>query len=95
MIIQGLTTLRHSCELERTQLLAILAMSLQIPKLASYFLTGDRSKFLYVEAFTAWLYYFPQFTSPLYEADKCFDHIPTYYQDTVMHFDPITRQIFN
>ena len=35
------------------------------------------------------------FCSRLHEADKSFDRIPIYYQDTVKYIDPITRQTFN
>ena len=65
------------------------------PQHAGYILSGKRGNFLYVESSTAWLYDCPQFLSFLYEADKCFDHIPIYYKDTVMYIDPRTRQTFN
>ena len=38
---------------------------------------------------------YPYTNSPLCEADKCFDHIPIYYQDGVMYIDTKTGQIFN
>ena len=47
-----------------------------------------------MEGYTAWLFDCSEFVSPLYEADKCFDHIPIYYQDAVMYIDPKTRQNF-
>ena len=31
---------------------------------------------------------------PWYEADKCFDRIPNYYQNTVLYIDPLTRKTF-
>ena len=52
MTVQELNTV---CELERTQLLTILAMSVKNPQLAGFLLTGNRSNFLYVEGSTAWL----------------------------------------
>ena len=55
MSIQELNILHLTCELERSQLLTILAMSVQNPQLAGYLLIGNRSKFLYVEGSTAWL----------------------------------------
>ena len=94
MIVQELNTLHHIRELEGTQLLATLAMSVQNPQLTGYLLTGNRSNFLYVEGSTAWLKDCSQIFSPLYESDKCFGRIPIYYQDTVMYLDPITRQTF-
>ena len=65
-------------------------MSVQTPKLAGFFLTGNRSTFLYVEGSTAWLYDSPQFLSPLYKADHCFDGIPIHFKDTLIYVDPNT-----
>ena len=47
MTVQELNTLHTICELERNQLLTILAMSVQNPQLAGFLLTGNRSDFLY------------------------------------------------
>ena len=80
MTVQELNTLHTVCELERTQLLTILAMSVRNPQLTGSLLTGNRSNFLYVEGSTAWLYDCPHFISPLYKADKCFDRIPIHYR---------------
>ena len=87
MTVQELNTLHTLCELERTQLLTILAMSVKNPQLVGFLLTGNRSNFLYVDC--------PHFISPLYKADKCFDRIPIHYRETIMYVDPITRQTFN
>ena len=95
MKVQELNTLQTVCELERTQLLTMLATSIKKPQLAGFVLTGNRSNFLYVEGSTAWLYDCPHFKSPLYKADKCFDRIPIHYRETIMYVDPITRQTFN
>ena len=92
MTVQELNTLHTKCELERNQLLTKLAMSVQNPQLAGFFLTGNRSNFLYVEGSTAWLYDCPHFLSLLYKADRCFDRIPIHFKDTLMYVDPITRQ---
>ena len=94
MKVQELNTLHTVCELERTLLLTILAMSVKNPQLAGFPLTGYRSNFLYVERSTAWLYDCPHFLSPLYKADNCFDRIPIHYRETIMYVDPITRQTF-
>ena len=53
MTVQELNTLHTVCELERNQLLTILAISVQNPQLAGFLLTGNRSNFLYVEGSTA------------------------------------------
>ena len=95
MTVQELNTLHTICELERTQLLTILAMSVKNPQFAGFLLTGNRCNFLYVEGFTAWLYDCPHNISPPYKADKCFDRIPIHYRETIMYVDPKTRQTFN
>ena len=46
MTVQELNTLHTVCELERNQLLTILAMSVQNPQFAGFLLTGNRSSFL-------------------------------------------------
>ena len=70
-------------------------MSVQNPQHAGFLLTGNRSNFLYVECSTAWLYDCPQFLSPLYKADRCFDRIPIHFKDTLMYVDPFTRQTYD
>ena len=70
-------------------------MSVQIPQLAGFHLTGNRSNFLYFEGSTAWLYDCPHFLSPLYKADRCIDRIPIHFKDTLMYVDPITRQTYD
>ena len=95
MTVQELNTLQTICEVERNQLLTILAMSVQNPQLAGFLLTGNRSNFLYVEGSTAWLYDCPHFLSPLYKADRCFDRIPIHFKDTLRYVDPITRQTYD
>ena len=94
MKVQELNTLHTVCELERTQLLTILDMSVRNPQLPGFLLTGNRSNFSYVEGSTAWLYDCPHFISHLYKADKCFDRIPIHYWETILYVDPITRQTF-
>ena len=95
MTVQELNTLLTICELERNQLLIILAMSVQNPPLAGFLLTGNRSNFLYAEGSTAWLYDCPHFLSPLYKADRCFDRIPIHFKDILMYVDPITGQTYD
>ena len=95
MTVQEPNTLHTICELEPNQLLTILAMSVQNPQLAGCFLTGSRSKFLYVEDSTAWFHVCPHFLSALYKADQCFDRIPIHFKDTLMYVEPITRQTYD
>ena len=86
-----LNTLHTICEVERTQLLSNLAMSVKILKTV---LTQNPSNYLYVECSTAWLYGSHRHLSPLYIAEQCYDKIPVNYLDIVMYVDPITRQAF-
>ena len=37
----------------------------------------------------------PPFRYPLYTADRCFDSIPIHFKDTLLYFDPITRQTYD
>ena len=53
MTVQELNTLHTICELERNQILTILAMPVQNPQLAGFLLTGNRYIFLHVEDSTA------------------------------------------
>ena len=55
--VQELNTLHTVCELERTQLITILAMSVKNPQLAGFLLTGNRSNFLYVDMIALILYH--------------------------------------
>ena len=92
--VQEVIALHTICELERNQLLTILAMSVKNPQLAGFLLTGNRSNFLNVAGSTAWLYVCPHFLSPLYKAHCCFDRKPVQYKDTLKYVDPITRQTY-
>ena len=82
--VQELNPLHTICELERNQLLTILAMSVRNPQFAVFLLTGNSSTFLYVEVSTVWLYDCPHLLSPLNTADRCFDRIPIHFKDTLM-----------
>ena len=54
--VTELNTLHTICEVKRTQFSTILAMSVKNSQLAGFFLTRNRSNFLYVKGSTAWLY---------------------------------------
>ena len=84
MTVEELNTLHTNCELERNQLLTILATSVKNPQLAGFLITGNRSNCLYVEGSTAWLYDCPHFPSPLYKADRCFDCIYILYTSKIL-----------
>ena len=76
MSVAELNTIHTICEVEGTQLLTILAMSVKNPQLAGFLLKQNRSNFLYVEGSTAWLHDCPHHLSPLYIAEQCYDKIP-------------------
>ena len=84
--------LMNQCEQERTQILTILMLSLENPRLAGYMLTGIRSMFLETDGSLAWLYHCPLIHSPLHTMNQCYDRIPIYYEGQIQFVDPITRQ---
>ena len=84
--------LKNQCEQERTQILTILMLSLENPRLAGYMLTGNRSMFLETDGSLAWLYYCPLVHSPLHTMNQCYDRIPILYEGQIQFVDPNTRQ---
>ena len=52
--------IQNQCELQRTQMLTILTMALEITRLAGSLLTGNRSMFLDTDGSVAWLYHCPK-----------------------------------
>ena len=95
MTSQELNTRQLVCELEQNQLFTMPAMSVRNPQLAGFLLTGNRSKFLYVEGSSAWPNDCPQFLSPIFKGDRCFDCIPLHFKDILTYVGPITRQTFD
>ena len=67
--------LKNQYEQERTQILTILMLSLENPRLAGYMLTGNRSMFLETDGSLAWLYHCPLVHSPLHTMNQCYDRI--------------------
>ena len=67
-------------------------MSVQKPQFAGFLLTANLSDSPFIEDLVIWL---SQQFLHLCESDKSFDHIPIYYQDTVMFIDPSTKQAFD
>ena len=84
--------LKSQFEQERTQILTILMLSLENPRLAGYMLTGNRSLFLETDGSLAWLYHCPLFQSPLHTMNQSYDRIPILYDCQIQFEDPITRQ---
>ena len=84
--------LKNQCEQERTQILTILMLSLENPRLVGYMLTGNRSMFLETDGSLAWLYHCPLVRSPLHTMNQCYNRIPILYEGQIHFVDPITRQ---
>ena len=84
--------LKNQCEQERTQILTILMLSLENPRLAGFVLTGYRSMFLETDGSLAWLYHCPLDNSPRHIMNQCNDRIPILYESQIQFVDPITRQ---
>ena len=83
---------KNQCEQERTQILIILMLSLENPRLAGYMLFGNRSMFLETDGSLAWLYHCPLVYSPFQTMNQCYDRIPILYEGQIQFVDPITRQ---
>ena len=84
--------LKNQCEPERTQILTILMLSLENPRLAGYMLTGNPSIFLETDGSLAWLYHCPLVHSPFHTLNQCYDRIPILYEGQIQFADPITGQ---
>ena len=83
--------LTQLCELERTEISAILSLTQINRFIAVYLLTGIRSSIDYHEGASLWLYEGQRHLSPFYTLKaKCFDK--TFHQNTFFHIDPISRQ---
>ena len=84
--------LKNQCEQQRTQILTILMLSLENPRLAGYMLTGKRSMFLETDGSLVRLYHCPLVHSPLHTMNQCYNRIPILYEGQIQFVDPITRQ---
>ena len=86
--------LKKLCEQERTQILTILMLSMENPRLPGYMLTGNRSMFLSTDGSLAWLCHCPLMRSPPHVMNQCYDKIPIFYKIAIFFVDPITRQTY-
>ena len=84
--------LKNQCEQEWTQILTILMLYLENPRLAGYMLTGNRSRFLETDCRLACLYHCPLVHSPLHTMNQWYDQIPILYEGQIQFVDPSTRQ---
>ena len=90
--VSEIQLLKNQCEQERTQILTILVLSLENPRLSGYMLTGNWSLFLETDGSLAWLYHCPLVHSPPHTMNQCYDRIPILYESQIQFVDPITRQ---
>ena len=86
-----LEMMTNICELERTQILTILAIAAENSQLAGYLLTNNRSNFITTDGSIAYMYQCDERKSPIFEQTKCYDRIPVFYMDELWFIDPITR----
>ena len=84
--------LKNQCEQERTQILTIVMLSLENPRLAEFMLTGNRSMFLETDGSLAWLYHCPLVRSLLHTMNQCYDWMPILYEGQIQFVNPIKRQ---
>ena len=82
--------LENPFEQERTQLLTVLMLSMENPRLAAYMLTGNRSMFLSTYGSLTWLNHCPLMHSPPQVMNQCYDKIPIFYKNTTQSPDKPT-----
>ena len=94
MSLSELETLRHLCELERTQILQSLALAVLKKPYAGYLLSGNRSNFIDYEGNILWYYACTKNVSPLYvfEDERCYKRIPIFYKNKVYFVDTLSRR---
>ena len=96
MSLSELETLHQLCELERTQILQSLALTvLKIPD-AGDLLSGNRSNFFNNEGNILWYYICTKKLSPLYvfEDKRCYKRIPIFYKNKVYFVDTLSRRTY-
>ena len=62
---------KYLCEQKRNQILSIMMLSMENPRVGGYMLTGNRSMFLSTNGSFAWLYHCPLMRSPPHEINQC------------------------
>ena len=86
--------LRNLCEQERTQILTILMLSMENPRLAGYMLTANRSMFLSTDGSLAWFHHCFLMRSAPHVMNQYNDKTPTFYKNAIFFVDAITRQTY-
>ena len=90
--VSEIKLLKNQCEQERTQILTILMLSLENPRLAGYMLTGNMSMFLESDGTLACVYHRPLVNSPLHTLSQCYDRVAILYEGQIHFVDPSARQ---
>ena len=86
--------LKNLYQREKTQVLTILMLSMENPRLAGYMLTGNRSMFLSTDGSLAWLYHCPLMRSPPHVINQCYDKIAIFYKHAIFFLNQINRQTY-
>ena len=86
--------LQKICEIERTQLLTILAIAINNPELAGYLLTNNRSNFITVDNSIAYMYSCAKKKTATQYLEFCYKMIPILYKEQTMFVDPQSRQTY-
>ena len=96
MSLSELETLHQLCELERTQILQSLALTVLIIPYAEFLLSGNRSNYIDYEENILWYYNCTKKVSPLYvfEERRCYKGIPTFYKNRVHFDDTLSRKTY-
>ena len=67
-------------------------LSLENPRLAGQWFTGNWSTFLETDGSLAWLYHCTLVHSPLHTMNQCYDRIPMLQEGQIQFVDPTTRK---
>ena len=94
--LSEIETLHQLCELERTQILQSLALTvLKIPY-AGYLLSGNRSSFIDYEGNSLWYHTCTKKVSPFYvlENKRCYKRILIFYKRKVYFVDTLSKRTY-
>ena len=85
---------KELCAQERTQILTILMLSMENPRLVGCMPTGNRCMFLSTDGSLVWLLHCPLMRSPPHVLNQCYDEIPIFCKNAIFFVDTITRQTY-
>ena len=90
--VSEIQLLKNQCEQERTQILTILMLFPENPRLAGCMITRNRSLLVETDGRLAWLCHCSLVHSPHHTMNHCCDRIPLHYEGQVQFVYSITRQ---